>query len=154
MFPALSLVTLALASGSDGEESSEKAWFERFEAIDQARKGLNIPPLSKKERMALLLGQGPICTTFVLNVCQSRDPTSYDEAMHRSEFNYDISLARWEKDPVYPASTTWFLKPMRTEYCITDALRKVREYSQDLNLKFLWCEPHDLPPPPYISAYE
>ena len=55
----LSTLIFALASDgrSDDETTSEQAWIERFEEVDQLRKKYGIPPLSAQERMALLLGR-------------------------------------------------------------------------------------------------
>jgi hypothetical protein len=53
----LVLPVLLLSVASDSEGSNEEAWTERFRKADEARKSLDIPPLTARERMAILLGQ-------------------------------------------------------------------------------------------------
>jgi len=55
----LVLPVLLLSVASDSEGSNEEVWTERFRKADEARKSLDIPPLTARERMTILLGLPP-----------------------------------------------------------------------------------------------
>lgn len=94
MFPLLSLATLALASGSDREESSEEAWAERFLRCDALRTRFGIPPLTPGDRMKVLLGQGGINPEYRLNVRRntSLPPSGYFVILEK---NKDFPATCW-----------------------------------------------------------
>jgi len=85
MLSVLALASLALASASEGESPDEKAWIERFEAIDRRRAEFGIPPLSPRERMAMMLGKGPVSSLYYIDVLEDED----------RERCYRIMLYRW-----------------------------------------------------------
>jgi len=73
MISWLSFAALGLASASDGdlgeETSSEQDWTERFTEADRLRALYGIPAMTRKERMARMLGLPFVCPyTFSLSI--------------------------------------------------------------------------------------
>jgi hypothetical protein len=67
MILPLSLVILALSTGSDAESpENESAWTQKFEACDRARYELDIPPLSPAERMRIILKELPQSNRYAI----------------------------------------------------------------------------------------
>ena len=89
MLSALALISLGLAAASDGEETSESAWQERFQQIDDLRVLHGIPKLSARERMNCMLGRSPLDYFYSVTVDQNRnDGRQYDTTLWR--WNYEF----------------------------------------------------------------
>jgi hypothetical protein len=94
----LTLISLALAAGSDGESSGEKTWEERFDALDAARREFFVPPLSAEERMRVLLGELPNNKEYVVSA-EYVSSGWYGIVLHPMEQKRKSRLSQVQKSP-------------------------------------------------------
>jgi len=91
MISTLAFTVLGLAAASEPEMSDEKAWEKRFQDTDRLRKTWGVPPLTARERFAMILGQSAPRDTHVIQVVHVIDQIGWCPEPRYPE-RYDILI--------------------------------------------------------------
>jgi hypothetical protein len=94
------LPTLFLAAVSDSEGSNEEVWTERFRKADKERKRVEVPLLTPKEKMQILLGAHPTLdeTTFLVGFVWKTPASITGEEPRRFQFRWQACVYETEWD--------------------------------------------------------
>jgi len=82
MIETLALATMTLALGVGPDIPEEVLWTRIFDAIDEARKRYDVPPLSAEERMRKMLGEDPREGEYLLTILRGK-PYKETDPLHK-----------------------------------------------------------------------